>query len=122
MGTRSECIVNEAISKLVTYALRTGLISQQETIWATNAILEVLKLDSYADPGVEWGDIDLSAVLDELTDDAYARGVLAENSIGYRDLFDTALMGRLVPRPLEVIIKFQALYSQNPKTATDWYY
>ena len=115
-------MVNEAISKLVTYALRTGLISQQETIWAVNAILEVLKLDSYADPGKEWGDIHLAAVLDELTDDAYARGVLTENSIVYRDLFDTALMGRLTPRPLEVIIKFQALYNQNSRTATDWYY
>ena len=115
-------MINEAISKLVTYALRTGLISQQETTWAVNAILEVLKLDSYTDPGKEWDDIDLAAVLDELTDDAYARGVLAENSIVYRDLFDTALMGRLTPRPLEVIIKFQALYSQNSRTATDWYY
>ena len=115
-------MVNEAISKLVTYALRTGLISQQETIWAVNAILEVLKLDSYADPGKEWGDVDLAAVLDELTDDAYARGVLAENSIVYRDLFDTALMGRLTPRPAQVIERFQALCKEDPKKATDWYY
>ena len=115
-------MVNEAISKLVTYALRTGLIDQCETIWATNAILEVLKLDSYADPGKEWGGIDLSAVLDELTDDAYERGVLAENSVVYRDLFDTALMGRLTPRPAQVIERFQALCAQSPKAATDWYY
>ena len=115
-------MINEAISKLVTYALRTGLISQQETTWAVNAILEILKLDSYTAPGKEWGDINLASVLDELTDDAYARGVLTENSIVYRDLFDTALMGRLTPRPLEVIIKFQALYNQNSRTATDWYY
>ena len=115
-------MVNEAISKLVTYALRTGLIEECETVWAGNAILEVLKLDSYADPGVEWGDIDLAAVLDELTDDAYARGVLVENSIVYRDLFDTALMGRLMPRPAQVIEKFQALCKEDPKKATDWYY
>ena len=115
-------MVNEAISKLVTYALRTGLIEEGETVWAVNAILEVLKLGSYADPGVEWGDIDLAAVLDELTDDAYARGVLAENSIVYRDLFDTALMGRLTPRPAQVIEKFLTLCAQDPKAATDWYY
>ena len=40
-------MINEAVSKLVTYALRTGLISQYDTTWAVNAILEVLKLDSY---------------------------------------------------------------------------
>ena len=115
-------MINEAISKLVTYALRTGLISQYDTTWAVNAILEVLKLDSYADPGVEWSDIDLAAVLDELTDDAYARGVLAENSIVYRNLFDTALMGRLTPRPAQVIEKFQTLCWEDPKKGIDWYY
>ena len=115
-------MVNEAISRLVAYALRTGLIEECETVWAVNAVLEVLKLDSYTDPGKDWGEIDLSAVLDELTDDAYARGVLAENSIVYRDLFDTALMGRLTPRPAQVIEKFQALCAQSPKAATDWYY
>ncbi len=115
-------MVNEAISKLITYARRKGLIDECETVWAANAVLEALKLDSYTDPGIEWGDIDLAAVLDELTDDAYARGVLTENSIVYRDLFDTGLMGRLTPRPAQVIEKFQALYRQNPVQATDWYY
>ena len=106
----------------MTYALRTGLISQYDTTWAVNAILEVLKLDSYADPSVDWVDIDLSAVLDELTDDAYARGVLVENSIAHRDLFKTALMGRLTPRPAQVIEKFQALCWEDPQKGIDWYY
>ena len=115
-------MINEAISKLVTYALRTGLIEECETVWAANAVLEVLKLDSYTDPGIEWGGIDLSAVLDELTDDAYERSVLTENSVVYRDLFDTALIGRLTPRPAQVIERFRALFAQSPKAATDWYY
>ena len=114
--------MNEAISKLITYAVRTGLIEPCETTWATNAVLEVLKLDSYTDPGQEWGDIDLAAVLDELLDDAYARGVLTENSVVYRDLFDTAIMGALTPRPSQVRAKFQALYNEDPEKATDWYY
>ena len=114
--------MNEAISKLITYAVRTGLIEPCETTWATNAVLEVLKLDSYTDPGKEWGDIDLAAVLDELLDDAYARGVLTENSVVYRDLFDTAIMGALTPRPSQVRAKFQALYNEDPEKATDWYY
>ena len=115
-------MVDEAISKLAAYALRAGLIKECEYTWAVNTILDALKLDSYADPGKEWGDIDLAAVLDELTDDAYARGVLTENSVVYRDLFDTELMGRLTPRPAYVIEKFQALYRESPRAATDWYY
>ena len=115
-------MIDHAVSKLVTYALRTGLIEACESVWAANTILDVLKLDSYTDPGQEWGEIDLAAVLDELMDDAYARGVLAENSVVYRDLFDTELMGRLTPRPAQVIGTFEALRAESPRKATDWYY
>ena len=115
-------MIDEAVSKLIVYALRTGLIEESEKIWAANAVLEMLKLDSYADPGTEWGDIDLAATLDELTHDAYARGVIPGDSTDYRDLLDTALMGRLTPRPAQVIEKFRALYAESPQKATDWYY
>ena len=115
-------MINAAISKLATYALRTGLIEACEYTWAINTILDVLKLDSYTDPGQEWGEIDLAAVLDELLDDAHARGVLAENSVVYRDLFDTELMGRLTPRPAQVVETFQTLYAKDPEEATNWYY
>ena len=115
-------MTDEAVSKLVTYAVRAGLIEESERIWAANAVLETLKIDSYADPGVSWGDIDLAAVLDELTHDAYSRGVIPGDSTDYRDLLDTSLMGRLTPRPAQVIEKFKSLYAQSPKAATDWYY
>ena len=115
-------MVNEAVSKLAAYALQTGLIEECELFWTVNTILDTLKLDSFADPGQHWGQVKLAPVLEELLDDAYARGVLAEDSVVYRDLFDTELMGRLTPRPAQVAAKFQALYAQSPKAATDWYY
>ena len=115
-------MINEAISKLVTYALRCGLVEECETMWAINTVLDVLQLDSHTDPQKEWGDIALHEVLDTLLDDAYARGVLKENSVVYRDLFDTELMGRLTPRPAQVIRKFETLYRESPQKATDWYY
>jgi len=115
-------MIDEAVSKLATYALRTRLIQENEYTWAVNTILDVLKLDSYTDPGQEWGELELAPILEELLDNAYTRGVLTENSVVYRDLFDTELMGRLTPRPAQVIEKFQTLCAQSPETATDWYY
>jgi len=106
----------------VTYGVRTGLVEESERVWAVNTVLDTLKLDSYADPGEEWGEIELAPVLDALLDDAYARGVLEENSVVYRDLLDTEIMGRLTPRPAQVIGKFRALYRKAPRLATDWYY
>ena len=114
---------SEAIRALVRYALDRGLIQPSEEMWAVNALLEALSLDSYTPPeGEPAVEAELPAILDALVDDAYARGVLAENSIVYRDLFDTKLMGVLTPRPAQVIEKFQALYAKSPRAATDWYY
>ena len=116
-------MIDEAVDKLACYAQRTGLVDPCERIWAVNAILEALKLDSYTQPtGSPEGEIDLPAVLEELMDDAHARGVLPEDSVVYRDLFDTMLMGRLAPRPAQVIERFRALYAESPERATDWYY
>lgn len=64
----------------------------------------------------------LADILAALTDDAAARGILPHNSVVYRDLFDTALMGRLTPPPREVHATFHHLYAADPEAATDWYY
>ena len=113
---------DEAISKLVSYALHTGLIQPCETVWAVNTLLDALKLDSYAGPEPRDEEVELAPVLEALLDDAHQRGVLEEDSVVYRDLFDTELMGRLTPRPAQVIEMFQALYREDPRKATDWYY
>ena len=115
-------MIDTTIEKLVAYALRTGLIEPCERFWAVNAVLEALGLPSCAEQPAWEGEIDLAAVLTELMDDAHARGVLAEDSIAYRDLFDTMLVGRLTPRPAQVAGRFRALYAESPQAATDWYY
>ncbi len=116
-------MMDREIQALVTYALDTGLIEPCERMWAVNTLLEALGLDSYTEPETPAErPVELTAVLTALMDDAHARGVLKEDSVVYRDLFDTMLMGRLTPRPAQVIDKFRALYAQSPETATNWYY
>ena len=115
-------MIDYAIEKLLAYALEKELIQPCEKLWALKTLLEVLELDSYTPSGQEVGEVDLPAVLDELMDDAYQRGVMKENSIVYRDLFDTKIMGALTPRPAQVIEKFQALRAEDPQKATNWYY
>lgn len=115
-------MIDKAVAKLVRYAEQAGLIAPEDHVWAVNTLLEALRLDSYEEPVLEEDAIDLAAVLKELTDDACARGVLEHDSIVYRDLFDTALMGRLTPPPREVVAHFRALYAEDPVRATDWYY
>ncbi len=112
-----------AIEKLVAYARQTGLIEAGDETWAVNTLLDALGLSSYTPSGAPMtGEIDLARVLDELTDDAAARGLLDGSSITERDLFDTMLMGRITPRPAQVTRQFRTLYAQSPRAATDWYY
>ena len=61
------------------------------------------------------------ALLRVLLDFAVSRGIIGD-SVVERDLFDSKLMDCLMPRPSEVIAKFNALYEQSPEKATDWYY
>ncbi len=65
---------------------------------------------------------DLAGLLDRLCDEAYKRGLIPENSVTFRDLFDTRLMGILTPRPSLVQKQFRRLYVQSPKCATDGFY
>ena len=110
-----------AVLHLVEYAAKTGLIENSERIWAVNVLLDALQADAL--PAVEVADgASLSDTLNALCDDAFARGVLRENTVTYRDLFDTELMGRLTPRPAQVIEQFRTRYAESPRAATDWYY
>lgn len=114
-------MVYEAIKKLVTYGLETGLISKEEKIYSTNLILDVLKLDDYEEPEENYEKVELQAVLKELLDYAVEKGLI-EDSVVYRDLFDTRLMNCLMPRPSQVIKTFNEKYAVSPKEATDYYY
>ena len=117
-------MVCEAIKKLVQYGLDTGLIRERDAVYARNQILEVMGMDEYEEPGEISSEICLEEVLKELLDYAYeTTGALKENSVVFRDLFDTKLMNCLMPRPSEVADKFWKIYhEESPEAATDYYY
>ena len=113
-------MIYEAVKQLVEYGLSKGLIQKSDKVYALNRILEVLRLDDYAEPH-EIKTEDLENILREITDFAVEKGLI-ENSVVQRDLFDTKLMGCIVPYPHEVIEMFNSLYAKSPINATDWYY
>ena len=57
----------------------------------------------------------------DLLDWAVENGRIEDDTTS-RDLFDTELMGRLTPRPSQVIRAFRTRYEEFPEAATDWYY
>ncbi len=113
-------MINKSIKKLVCYGLAKNLFAKEDEIFITNRILEILQLDGFeCDEAFE--DVNLEETLKELLDFAVEKGLIDDN-ITERDLFDTKLMSALMPRPSEVIAKFNALYKESPEAATDYYY
>ena len=132
------------IRKLVSYGIRTGLVPKEDEIFTINRLLELFGLEEIAEP--EEGEDgkcgaapqeeaatdqageaalagELEEILNRMCDYAYENGLIAEDGIVYRDLFDTKVMGLLMPRPSQVIRRFRELYeNESPKAATDYYY
>lgn len=113
-------MLSENIKKLVQYGIDTGLMPECERIYATNLLLEMFHEDDYEDVEIA-GEIVLEDVLKELLDEACARGII-EDSIVYRDLFDTKMMNCLMPRPAQVQKAFYDLYKESPEKATNYFY
>ena len=61
-------------------------------------------------------------LLTEMMDYAVENGILQEDGIVYRDLFDTKIMSCLVGRPSEIIRRFHEEYEKSPEAATDFFY
>ena len=125
-------MIQNAAAQLVCYGLAAGLIERDDSIYTANRILELLRIDElapeaerrileYESAGDDAGP-DLEDILRVICDYAYEQGLIEENTVAYRDLFDTKVMGLLTPRPSDVNRRFFRLYRTDPKTATDWFY
>lgn len=109
------------IKKLADYAVRCGLAENSDRDYIINGLLSALKINELTDD-VRDDDPDLETMLADLCTYAYENQIIESDTVAYRDLFDTALMGVLTPRPSEVIARFTALYKESPEQATDYFY
>jgi UDPglucose--hexose-1-phosphate uridylyltransferase len=118
-------MINTYIKQLVEYGVANELIEEADKIYTTNIILEMLKLDDYEEPATA-PEIktpeDLEAVLKGILDYAVEKGLIEEDSVVLRDLFDTKIMNALVPKPSQVIRTFWEKYKESPEAATEYYY
>jgi UDPglucose--hexose-1-phosphate uridylyltransferase len=121
-------MITENIATLVNYGIVSGLVDENDKIYTTNRLLELFGLEEYEEPQrlpniTNPAQFDLEGLLKQMLDYAVENGLIPDDSIVYRDLFDTKIMGLLVPRPSDVIYTFKKLYNEKgAKVATDWYY
>ena len=115
-------MVENSIYNLVKYGLKKGFFTPQDEVFVTNRIIEALELDEFTAPANDsFESENLEEILTSLCDFAAKKGII-EDTQTHRDLFDTKLMGLMLPFPSFVTEKFKNLYAKSPKEATDFYY
>ena len=114
-------MLNENIRDLVQYGIDAGLLPACERTYTINLLLDLFHEDEYTEPEQAPGKACLEDILKNLLDEAVKRGII-EDSIGYRDLFDTKIMNCLVPRPAQVQDTFWKQYEKSPEAATEYFY
>ena len=127
-------MIQEKILELVKYGLTTGLVGKEDEVYTINRLLELFKVDDIEDETFEkaadlpdWTQDEAESRLEDILSDmmsyAYDNGLMSENSIVYRDLFDTKIMGCLVSAPSAIRAEFNRLYKEeSPLAATDYFY
>ncbi len=114
-------MISNSILDLVLYGEKNGLIAKEDKNFAINRLLEIMEEPSFA-PTESAKERPLEDILSDLLEDASAKNLIDGESITQRDLFDTKLMGALMPRPSEVIRNFWEKYNTSAEDATDYYY
>lgn len=110
-----------AIDRLIDYALSCGLIETCERKYRTNLLYGAFCPDGGVPEIGDFQTDSIQALLNYLCDEAVRLNRIADTA-GSRDRFDSLLMGLVTEAPAVVIKRFNELYEQSPKKATDWFY
>ena len=132
--------INRLIDELMEYGLTSGLVDEDDKVYTTNKLLEFFKIDEYvpgegsAEKGSNSSSRELHLILEDMLDYAAETGLMENDTITYRDLFDTAIMGLITPPPSVVRKNFWDIYNSPAEDtaegdakdgrikATDFYY
>ena len=114
-------MINTLVNELVAYGLKCGLVSEDDQIFVTNQLLDLFHLTEFHKEEVK-KIRPVTEILEDLVAYAHQQGILEEDTITWKDLFDTRIMGLLTPLPSVVRSRFNSLYQEDSKKATDFFY
>lgn len=113
--------MNTQINRLLHFAMQKELLNAYDIYYAANRLLDILHVANFTPETIDENLQTAQPILDEMLDYAVRSGLI-EDTTEERDLFDTRLMDAVMPRPSEVVRRFQSDYAHAPKVATDAFY
>src|SRR5699024_7320896 len=96
------------------------LITDRDWIYVRNQILQILGLDTFASTNQQ-DDLDTPTILEHLIDHAVERQWIT-NTLDQREQLAANIMNCFLDKPSQIQKKFDDLYVENPKSATNYFY
>jgi len=110
------------INRLIQYALKNSLITEDDIMFVRNELMALLHLRDWQDVKEDCQMPEYpQEILDKICDYAVEQKII-EDGVTDRDIFDTEIMGKFTAFPREIIETFKELSQQNIKLATDFFY
>ena len=109
------------LQRLIDYGVKTNLITPEDVYVVRGRLMDALSLSEWNDSNDGAENLSIDEILAPIIEYAVDNKIIADTS-NSRDLFDTKIMGLLMPMPREVISSFELRYEESPDLATDWYY
>ena len=112
--------MDKLISELVSYGMVNGLIAEDDKVYVINRLLELFEKKEFV-----WSEETVRPVhliLEDMMTRALELGIMEDDTVTTKDLFDTKIMGLITPMPSQIRARFKELYDENPKLATEYYY
>ena len=113
--------MNHEINRLLNYGLQNGMIYVDDVDYSANLLVDLLKLDTFEKEDISEKLETANDIIETILSYAVKKG-LVEDSVVFKDLFDTKLMNCIMPRPSEIINQFNNLKEVSSKDATDYFY
>lgn len=127
MYNRSDQRALYLIEKLIQFGIQNHMVDKWDITYTRNRLLQLFELDApykgEFDVNTEKIPETATPILEELLDYAYSKKLIPHNNSTYRDLFDTRIMGILMPKPSELIERFDRIKKREGiEAATEDFY
>jgi len=113
--------INYELNRLINFALKKNLITTDDVIYSTNMLLGTLNVFEFESSNIDENLDTPTPILENILDYACGNNLI-DDTTTERDLFDTKIMNCVMPRPSEIINKFNGLYKLSEERATEYYY
>ena len=114
--------ISRLIDELLNYGVKAGLVDTDDIIYTRNKLLELFEEQEYIEASVESDGRPLFEILEDMLAVLFEKKIMSEDTITYKDLYDTKIMGLLTPAPSVIRREFATHLAKSPKEATDYYY